>query len=56
MSQMGTKLLVRSVCEKKSRYPGPPPVYKDLSTRHDWPVKNAFVNLPIEGKIATHFW
>ena len=25
---------------------GAPPVYPDLSTRHDWPVKNAIVNLP----------
>ena len=25
----------------------PPPVYLDLSTRHDWPVKNAIVDLPI---------
>ena len=25
----------------------PPPVYLDLSTRHDWPVKNAIADLPI---------
>jgi len=28
----------------------PPPVYQDLSTRHDWPVKKAIVNLPIRLK------
>ena len=25
-------------------------MYPDLSTRHDWPVKNAIVNLPIREK------
>ena len=25
----------------------PQPVYWDLSTNHDWPVKNAIANLPI---------
>ena len=51
MSQTGTKLLVRSVCEKKKNpYSGPPPVYQDLSTGHDGPVKNAFVDLPIRLK------
>ena len=29
---------------------GPPPVYQDLSTRHDWLVKNAIVDLPIRLK------
>ena len=29
--------------------PGPP-VYQDLSTRNDWPVKNAIVDLPIRMK------
>ena len=29
---------------------GPPSVYQDLSTRHDWPVKNAIVDLPIRMK------
>ena len=45
----GTKVLVRSVCEKNP-FPGPPPVYQDLSTRHDWPVKDALVYLPIRLK------
>ena len=27
-----------------------PPVYHDLSTRHDWTVKNPIVNLPIRLK------
>ena len=26
------------------------PVYKDLSTRHDWPVKRAIINLPVRSK------
>ena len=42
--------LVRSVCEKKKSLSWAPSVYKDLSMRHDWPVKNAFVNLPIRLK------
>ena len=29
---------------------GAPPVYWHLSTRHDWPVKNAIFNLPIKMK------
>ena len=29
---------------------GPPPVYQDLSKRHDWPVKKAIVDLPIRLK------
>ena len=29
---------------------GSPPVYQDLSTLHDWPVKNAIVDLPIRVK------
>lgn len=24
-----------------------PPVYRDLSARHDWPIRKAFVDLPI---------
>ena len=28
----------------------PPHVYQDLSTRHDWPVKKAIVDLPIRLK------
>ena len=27
---------------------GPPPVYQDLSTCHDWHVENAIVDLPIK--------
>ena len=27
-----------------------PPVYQDLNTPHDWPVKKAIVNLPIRMK------
>ena len=34
---------------------GPPLVYQDLSTRHDWPVQKAIVDLPsqIERKFET---
>ena len=41
--------LVKSVCKTalKSLFPGPHPVYQDLGTRHDWPVENAIVDLPI---------
>ena len=28
----------------------PPPVYQDLLTCHDWPVKKAIVDLPIKMK------
>jgi len=34
----------------KSLFYGPPPVCQDLSTRHDWSVKNALVDLPISLK------
>ena len=47
---------------KKRRNPcsGLPAVYPDLSTRHDWPVKKAFVLFvvianQVEGKFETHF-
>ena len=35
---------------KKILFLGPPPVHQDLSTRHDWPVKDALVYLPIRLK------
>ena len=43
-----TKLCL-SPSAKQSRNPcsGPSPVYGDMSTRHDWPVKKAIVDLPI---------
>ena len=43
-----------SSCVKQRRNPcsGPPGMYRDLSTRHDWPVKKAN---PVEGKFETHF-
>ena len=46
-----TKLWL-SPSRKQRRNPcfGPAPVYQDLSTRHDWPVKNAIVDLPIRLK------
>ena len=28
-------------------FSGPAPVYQDLSTHHDWPVKKAIVDLPV---------
>ena len=43
-----TKLwLSPSVKERQNPWSGPPPVYKDLSTRHDWRVKKAIVDLLI---------
>ena len=47
----GTKLWW-SPSTKQRRNPcfRPPPVYQDLSTRHDWLVKNAIVDLPIRMK------
>ena len=41
--------LCLSPSAKQCRNPclGSPPVYQDLSARHDWPVKNAIVDLPI---------
>ena len=30
--------------------PPPPPVYQNLRTRHDWPLKKAIVDLPIRLK------
>ena len=46
-----TKPLVKSVCEsaRKSLF-WAPPLYQDLSTRHDWSVKKAIVDLPIRMK------
>ena len=41
-----TRLVVKTVCKVKS-CSGLPPVYKDLSTHHDWHVKNAIVGSPI---------
>ena len=43
--------LVKSVCETapKSLF-WAPPVYQDLSVRHDWPVKNAIIDLPVKMK------
>ena len=43
-----TKLrLSPSAKQRQNPCSGPPPVYKDLSTRHDWPVKKAIVDLLI---------
>ena len=53
-----TKLLL-STSAKQHRNPFSrlPPLYQDLSMRHDWPVKKAIVDLPIrlKGKFKTHF-
>ena len=45
------KILVKSVCETvpKSLF-WVPPIYQDLSMCHDWPVKQATVDLPIKMK------
>ena len=47
----GTNLYL-SLSAKQRRNPGcrTPPVYQDLSTRHDWPIKNTTVDLPIRLK------
>ena len=39
-----------SVKQRRNPCSGPPPVYQDLSMRRDWPVKKAFVDLPIRMK------
>ena len=46
-----TKLQLSS-SEKKRQNPcsGSLPVYQDVSTRHDWPVKKAIADLPIRLK------
>ena len=45
-----TKLLSSPPVKQRQN---PKPVYLDLSTRHDWPVKNAIFDLPIilKGKL-----
>ena len=44
-----TKLWLRpSVKHRRNPCSGSPPVYQDLSTCHDWPVKKAIVDLPIK--------
>ena len=49
-----TKLCRLSPFAKQHRNPcsGLPAVYQDLSTRHDWSVKNAIVDLP--NKMTAH--
>ena len=42
--------LVKSTNQGRNPSSGPPPVYQDLSTRHDWIVKKAIVDLPIRLK------
>ena len=36
-----------SAKQRRNPCSGPSPVYQDLITRYDWPVKNAIVDLPI---------
>ena len=36
--------------QRRNPYSGRPPVYQDSSTRHDWRVKKAIVDLPIRLK------
>ena len=46
-----TKLwLSPSAKQRRNRFSGPPPVYQDLSTRHDWTVKKAIIDWPIRMK------
>ena len=39
-----------SVKQYQNPCSGPPPVYQDLITCHDWHVENAIVDLPIKMK------
>ena len=43
-----------SVRQLQNPFSWAPPVYQDLSMGHDWPVKNAIVDLPIRLKNAFH--
>ena len=46
-----TKLwLSPSAKQRRNPCSGPPPVFQDLKTRHDWPVKKAIVDLRIRLK------
>ena len=44
------KTKLNSAKQRQNHCSGPPPVYQDLSTRPDWPVKKAIVDLPIRLK------
>ena len=46
-TQPAPQTKLNSVKQRPNPFSGPPPVYQDLSTRHDWPVKKAYVDLPI---------
>ena len=39
-----------SAKQRRNPCSGSPPVYQDLSTRHDWPVKKDMLDLPIRMK------
>ena len=45
-----TVWLSASAKQRRKPWSRPPPVYQDLSTRHDWPVKKAIVDFPIKLK------
>ena len=52
--------LTPSAKQRRNPCSGPPAVYPDLSTRHDWPVKKGFVLFvvianQVEGEFETHF-
>ena len=52
--------LTPSAKQRRNPCSGLPAVYPDLSTRHDWPVKKAFVLFvvianEVEGEFETHF-
>ena len=52
--------LTPSAKQRRNPCSGLPAVYPDLSTRHDWPVKKAFVLFvvianQVEGEFETHF-
>ena len=39
-----------SAKQRRTPCSGPPPVFQNLSTHHDWPVENTIVDWPIRMK------
>ena len=48
--KLNSGLICSPAKQRWNPWSGPPPVYQDLSTRHDWPVKKGIVDLPIRMK------
>ena len=47
---LGISVVSLSAKQRQNPCFGSPPAYQDLSAFHDWPVKNAIVDLPIRIK------